>query len=153
LVPGRVRTLNRAPLNPPTLTSYGEVTSEDMTPASRGSPEAPKLRPLSVVWFWSAERPSTENPAGSPSAPGTGVTPGCAAAAAAKSPSWSGATAAGSTARSVPPTSGAASARPMRGRSPRTVTRSSVWAARWRVASARRKSSSPTRLTSKRRAW
>ena len=42
--------------------------SELDTCASRGMLVLPKLEPLSVVVFWSALRPSTEKPAGSPSA-------------------------------------------------------------------------------------
>src|SRR3954447_26434172 len=82
----KVRRENCAPLNPPRLTSYGVVTREDMTCASRGMLEAPKLAPLSVVLFWSAERPSTEKPAGSPLASVIGVTPGIVAAIAFRSP-------------------------------------------------------------------
>src|SRR4030081_411699 len=74
--PGPVRMLNCAPLNPPRLTSYGVVTTELETFASRGMLLLPKGEPLRVVAFWSDERPSTEKPAGSPSAPVTGVTPG-----------------------------------------------------------------------------
>ena len=55
--------------------------------------------PLSVVVFWSAPRPSTEKPFGSPSAPGMSCTPGSDAAIAARSPSWFAENAAGVDAR------------------------------------------------------
>ncbi|HXG71698.1 MAG TPA: hypothetical protein VNJ04_13910 [Gemmatimonadaceae bacterium] len=78
--------LNCAPLNPPRDTSYGVVASDDETAASRGRFDPPNCMPLSVVLFWSGERPSTENPEGSPSEPGTSWTPGIDAAIAAISP-------------------------------------------------------------------
>ena len=40
-----------APLNPPRLTSYGVVTTEVVTFASRGMLELPNGLPLSVVLF------------------------------------------------------------------------------------------------------
>ncbi len=67
LVPGRVRNENCPPLNPPRETSYGAVVSELMTDASRGRPAPPNCMPLSVVLFWSAPSPSTENPFAPPS--------------------------------------------------------------------------------------
>jgi hypothetical protein len=45
------RSMNCAPLNPPRLTSYGVVTSDVDTCASRGMLDAPKLAPLSVALF------------------------------------------------------------------------------------------------------
>jgi hypothetical protein len=151
LVPGLARRLRRAPLKPPVDTSYGDVTSPVDTLASRGRLAPPNGIPLSVVWFWSGERPSTEKPAGSPSAPGTGVTPGIAAAIAARSPICSGARSDGSTRRSGPPTSAPASVRPTRSRAAVTRTAPSRSAAYCSVASARRKSSSATRRTWTRR--
>src|SRR5512138_812533 len=68
-----VRSDNCAPLKPPRLTSYGVVTSDETICASRGMLDAPKLAPLSVVLFWSADSPSTEKPAGSPFASLIGV--------------------------------------------------------------------------------
>ena len=49
--PGRVRTLSCAPLKPPRETSYGEVTSDVDTEASRGRLEPPNAMPLSVALF------------------------------------------------------------------------------------------------------
>jgi hypothetical protein len=148
-----VRRLNCAPLKPPRDTSYGEVARELETAASRGRFEPPKFMPLSVVWFWSAPRPSTEKPLGSPSAPGTSCTPGSVAAIAARSPRSAAGSPAFVTGCSVPPTSGCAvSKRFTRSRGARTVTASSTAATRWSRASATRISSSATRFTSKRRA-
>jgi hypothetical protein len=59
--------------------------SDDDTCASRGMFDAPKLAPLSVVLFWSAEA-KAEKPAGSPLASVIGVTPGIVAAMAFRSP-------------------------------------------------------------------
>src|SRR5688500_4391443 len=67
LVPDRERRFIWPPENPPRDTSYGAVTSDDETPASRGMFEPPKSSPLSVVLFWSWVSPSTEYPEGSPS--------------------------------------------------------------------------------------
>ncbi len=124
------------------------------TCASRGRllPVIP-ASPFTDVWFWSEESPSTENPAGSPSAPATGVTPGRDAAIAARSPIWSGLTTFGSTRFSVPLMSccAAGSLRFTRPRSAVTRTASSCAADGESVASASRKSSSATRFTSKRR--
>jgi hypothetical protein len=142
--------LKRAPLKPPVETSHGEVTSPAPMLASRGRLPAAVLRPFIVVWFWSADRPSTEKPAGSPSAPGTGVTPGIEAAIAARSPCSSEATAAFSTRRSVPLTSWLARLRPTFSRPATTLTVSSCTAVRWSVTSAKRNASSATRLTSNR---
>src|SRR5579862_1643963 len=66
--PARMRMLRFAPLKPPTDTSYGEVTSDVVSAASRGVSEPLKFIPLRVVEFWSDVRPSTEKPEGSPSA-------------------------------------------------------------------------------------
>ena len=41
------------------------------TCASRGRPFPPKFIPFRVMLFWSAPRPRTENPFGSPFSPGT----------------------------------------------------------------------------------
>jgi len=49
--PGRVRSENCAPLKPPRETSYGVVTRELETAASRGKPEPPKFMPFKVVLF------------------------------------------------------------------------------------------------------
>jgi hypothetical protein len=150
--PGPVRIMNCAPLNPPRLTSYGVVTTEVVTFASRGMLELPNGLPLSVVLFWSAERPSTEKPAGSPSAPVTGVTPGTVAAMALRSPCWLAATAALVADCSVPLMSGCfPSLRPTRFRSAATRTVSSMGAARWSLASATRISWSAVRFSSNRR--
>jgi hypothetical protein len=70
LLPPRDRTLSRPPLKLPRDTSYGLVASDVETFASRGRFEPPNAMPLSVVAFWSGERPSTEKPDGDPSAPG-----------------------------------------------------------------------------------
>jgi len=86
LEPLPLRSMNCAPLKPPRLTSYGVVTSDVDTFASRGMLDAPKLAPLSVALFWSAESPSTEKPAGSPLGSVMGVTPGIVAAIAFRSP-------------------------------------------------------------------
>ncbi len=51
LDPERVRTLSWAPLNPPRETSYGEVTSDVITDASRGRVLPPNGMPLSIVAF------------------------------------------------------------------------------------------------------
>src|SRR6185369_6515647 len=64
--PPPVRMLKLAPLNPPRDTSYGDVESELEIDASRGSPFAPKLTPLSVTLFWSAPSPRTEKPSDAP---------------------------------------------------------------------------------------
>ena len=141
--------LNCPPLNPPRLTSYGVVMSDELTCASRGMFELPKLEPLSVVEFWSAERPSTENPAGSPSAPVTGVTPGIEAAIALRSPCCPAATAAASVRISVPLMSPGLSPRVMRARSATAFIVSSSTMRESR-ASATRISWSAVRFTSNR---
>ena len=152
LVPERVRRLKLPPLKPPRDTSYGDVTREPLTAASRGKSLPLKFCPLSVVEFWSGESPSTENPDGSPSAPGTSSTPGSDAAMAAKSPSWLAARAEVLTARSVPEMSVVGSLRPARSRDACTRTASSVVAERDILESATRISSSATLLISNRRA-
>ena len=147
--PGRVRMLNCPPLNPPRDTSYGEVTSELVTAASRGRLLPPNWLPLSVVLFWSAPSPRTEKPDGSPSAPGTRVTPGSDAAIAARSPCSAALSTDGLIARSVPLTSLLASVRATRSRGARMrIASSSVVLES--LASARRMSWSAVRLTSNR---
>src|SRR5262245_15430416 len=83
-----VRTLNRPPLKFPRETSYGVVTSDVETFASRGRLLPPKFIPLSVVAFCAESRPRTENPFELPSALGMSWTPGSDAANAARSPIW-----------------------------------------------------------------
>src|SRR5437764_302255 len=68
--PGLERRVSCPPLKPPRETSYGDVTSDVDTPASRGRLEPPNAMPFSVVLFWSAPSPRTEKPFGSPFCPG-----------------------------------------------------------------------------------
>ena len=65
-----VRMLSSPPLKLPRDTSYGVVTSDVVSSRRAGCSPPPKFMPLSVVAFWSAPRPSTEKPAGLPSALG-----------------------------------------------------------------------------------
>jgi hypothetical protein len=51
LLPLPLRTLSCPPLKPPRLTSYGAVTSDVETCASRGSVELPRFAPFSVMLF------------------------------------------------------------------------------------------------------
>ena len=139
--------LNWPPLNPPRLTSYGEVVSELVTAASRGRFEASELSPLIVVEFWSAVRPNTEKPDGSPSAPGMNCTPGSEAAIAARSPCCSAESALAETLRSVPLMSAGFWFRLTRFRSPAICTVSRFCAAIVRRASATRMSWSAVRFT------
>ena len=135
-VPGRVRMLNCPPLKPPRETSYGAVTRELETAASRGRFEPPKFAPFRVVLFWSWPSPSTEKPEGSPSAPGIRVTPGSDAAIAARSPIWAAVRPEVLMVFSVPPTSAGLSPRATFSRGAVTLTASRVDACTCNLASA-----------------
>ena len=86
--PATAAIANCPPLKPPRDTSNDDVVTRVLTTASRGMSPPSKRIPFSVTLFWSDDRPSTENPGGPPSAPGTSCTPGTDAAIAARFP-WS----------------------------------------------------------------